>query len=204
MLLRIEDVICDIPRGSITKLAIDRYKPAFAFLYKNKQIGVPNAKKLERNMLEKIIVVLIEKLIFDLKTFMSFGETLSISFDCSLIDGIIVTAKALIRVVGIIIIGKVMPIIIPNSDRASVAVYPKACNLIGMITAMIDETTDETVRTAVIGELVFSNFLNSCFGFDKPPPVLLYIKITIIEDITHAALRESAVLFVGEIFRYDI
>ena len=48
-----------------------------------------------------------------------FNSPLSISFDCSLIDGIIVTASELINVDGIIIKGKVIPIIIPNSDRAS-------------------------------------------------------------------------------------
>lgn len=94
------------------------------------------------------------------------------SLDCSLIDGIIVTASELISVDGIIRIGKVIPMIIPNSDNASVCENPKVCKRIGMIIAMIDETTDDTVRTAVIGELVFSKFLNSYFGFARFPPDL--------------------------------
>ena len=83
-----------------------------------------------------------------------------------------VTASALIRVVGIIMIGIVMPIIIPNSDNASVAEYPNSCNLIGILIALTEETADDTVLTAVIGELVFNSFLNSYFGFARPQPLL--------------------------------
>lgn len=38
--------------------------------------------------------------------------------------------------------------------------------------AIIEETIEETVRTAVIGELVFNKFLNSCLGFERFPPDL--------------------------------
>ena len=38
--------------------------------------------------------------------------------------------------------------------------------------AIIDDITEETVRIAVIGELVFNKFLNSYFGFARLPPVL--------------------------------
>ena len=38
-----------------------------------------------------------------------------------------------------------------------------------MIIAIIDETIDDTVRTAVIGELSLSKFLNSYFGFARFP-----------------------------------
>ena len=69
-----------------------------------------------------------------------------------------------------------------------------------MMIAIIEETTDETVRTAVMGELVFNRFLNSYFGFARFPPDLKYIMMTIIEEITHARLNEIAVLFVAEIF----
>ena len=62
----------------------------------------------------------IEKLILDFKIDLFFRLPLSILFDCSLIDGIIVTASEPINVAGIINKGKVIPIIIPNSDNASV------------------------------------------------------------------------------------
>ena len=85
---------------------------------------MPNAKNVEMSNDEKTMVVLIEKFIFDFNIDLSLRLLLSISFDCSLIDGIIVTARELINVDGIIIRGNVMPIIIPNSDRASVSVKP--------------------------------------------------------------------------------
>ena len=68
-----------------------------------------------------------------------------------------------------------------------------------MIIAIIDETIDETVRTAVIGELSFNKFLNSYLGLDRFPLDLKYMIVTIIAEIVQAKLRESAVLFVGEI-----
>ena len=67
-----------------------------------------------------------------------------------------------------------------------------------MIIAMIDDTIEEIVRTAVIGVLSFARVLNCCFGLDRFPPDLKYITITTIEDITHANVRDNAVLFVGE------
>ena len=67
-----------------------------------------------------------------------------------------------------------------------------------MIIAMIDETIDEMVRTAVIGVLSFANVLNCCFGLDRFPPDLKYMIITTIDDIIHANVRDNAVLFVGE------
>ena len=73
---------------------------------------------------ENTTVVFIEKLIFDFRMVLSFKLWLSISLDCSLIDGIIVTASELINVDGIIIKGKVIPIIMPNSDNASVCEKP--------------------------------------------------------------------------------
>lgn len=66
---------------------------------------------------------------------------------------------------------------------------------------MIDEISDETVRTAVIGELVFSKFLNSYFGFARLPPDLKYMKITIMDETMQARLSDNAVLFVAEIFK---
>ena len=89
------------------------------FPNKNLHIGVPRDKKIGINIDEKIRDILIENMIFDLREFISFIVSLSISFDCSLIDGTIVTASELISVEGIIIIGNVMPMIIPNSDSAS-------------------------------------------------------------------------------------
>ena len=74
-------------------------------------------------------------------------------------------------------------------------------SLIGIMIEMIDETTEETVRTAVIGELVFSRFLNSCLGFARVPPFLKYIIQTIIDEIMHAKLKDKAVLFVSDILR---
>lgn len=35
--------------------------------------------------------------------------------------------------------------------------------------AIIEDTIEDTVRTAVIGELSFNKFLNSYFGFAKFP-----------------------------------
>lgn len=70
-----------------------------------------------------------------------------------------------------------------------------------MIIAIIDEMTDDTVLTAVIGELVFNKFLNSYFGFARLPPDLKYMKITIIEETMQAKLKDSAVLLVAEILR---
>ena len=67
--------------------------------------------------------------------------------------------------------------------------------------AIIDETIDETVLTAVIGELVFNKFLNSYRGFDRFPPVLKYMIVTIIAEIVQARLRDNAVLFVSEMFK---
>lgn len=94
--------------------------PALILLNKNRQIGSPSAIKLDSRIDEKIILVFNEKLIFDFMIVLSLRFPASISFDCSLIDGIIVTASEPIRVAGIINIGKVIPIIIPNSESASV------------------------------------------------------------------------------------
>ena len=66
-----------------------------------------------------------------------------------------------------------MPIIIPNSDSASVCEKPKDCKLIGIIIDMSIPTADDIVLTAVIGLLVFNRFLNSYFGCEKYPPFLI-------------------------------
>ena len=105
-------------------LAILRYLPAFVFLKINSHIGSPNARKVEIKREENNRLVFIEKLIFDFIILVSLSLFLSISFDCSLMDGIIVTASELISVDGIIKIGNVMPMIIPNSDSASSSVKP--------------------------------------------------------------------------------
>lgn len=103
-------------------LAQLKYVPAFVFLKTNVQIGSPSAKKLDNKIDEKIMLVFSEKFIFDLIIVLSLSTPLSISFDCSLIDGTIVTARELISVAGIIKTGKVIPMIMPNSDNASVGV----------------------------------------------------------------------------------
>ena len=94
--------------------------PAFSLLNINLQIGTPSDMNVEINIDENKRLDFIEKLIFDLRTALFLSTPLSILFDCSLIDGIIVTARELINVAGIIKSGKVIPIIIPNSDNASV------------------------------------------------------------------------------------
>ena len=94
--------------------------PAFLLLKISLQIGSPSAMKLEIKIDENIKLDFSEKLILDFKLVLSFSVPSSILFDNLLIDGIIVTASELINVVGIINNGKVMPIIIPNSDKASV------------------------------------------------------------------------------------
>lgn len=114
--------ICDRPSGIMMMLAQLKYVPAFAFLNKNWQIGSPRAKKLDSKTAENIMLVFNEKLIFDFMIVLSLSVPLSMSFDCSLIDGTMVTANELISVAGIMSIGNVMPMIIPNSDRASVGV----------------------------------------------------------------------------------
>ena len=86
---------------------------------KNLHIGVPRAKNTGIKIDEKMSDILIENIIFDLSEPISFIVSLSISFDCSLIDGTIVTASELMSVEGIIMIGNVIPMIIPNSDKAS-------------------------------------------------------------------------------------
>ena len=168
------------------------------------QIGIPKAANVEIKIEEKTTVVFKEKFIFDFNIDVSLSSLLSISFDCSLIDGMIVTAKELISVDGIMISGNVIPIMIPNSERASVEEYPYNMSLIGIMIEMIDETTEETVRTAVIGELVFKSFLNSSLGFARVPPFLKYIMQTIIDEMTHAKLKDKAVLFVRDILRNDV
>ena len=178
-------------------LAMLRYLPAFALPKINSQIGSPKARNVERRIDENKRLDLIEKLIFDLITCVSFNWFLSILFDCSLMEGIIVTASEPINVDGIIRIGNVMPMIIPNSESASVLEKPNS-RRIGMMTAMIEDMSDETVRIAVIGELVFNRFLNSYFGLARFPPDLKYINITIIDEIMQARLRDKAVLLVAE------
>ena len=84
------------------------------------QIGIPKAANVEIKIEEKTTVVFKEKFIFDFNIDVSLSSLLSMSFDCSLIDGMIVTAKELISVDGIMISGNVIPIMIPNSERASV------------------------------------------------------------------------------------
>ena len=95
--------------------------PDFSFPKINLQIGEPRAINVDISKDENNRLDFIEKLIFDFKIDLSLRFPLSILFDCSLIDGIIVTAKELISVDGIINNGKVIPIIIPNSERASFA-----------------------------------------------------------------------------------
>lgn len=87
---------------------------------KKLQRGTPIAINVEINKPEKTMLVLIENEIFDFKLFVFFSSPLSILFDCSLIDGMIVTASEPINVDGTIMSGNVIPIIIPNSDNASV------------------------------------------------------------------------------------
>ena len=135
--------------------------PAFLLLKINSQIGSPRAMKLEIKIDENTRLVFIEKLIFDFNVDVSLNVCSSILFDNSLIDGIIVTAREPMRVVGIIKRGNVIPIRIPNSDKASDAVYPYVWSLKGIMIAIIEETIEETVLTAVIGELDFTKFLNS-------------------------------------------
>ena len=86
----------------------------------NWQIGSPNARKVDKRIDEKSKLDLIEKFIFDFITLVSFNLFLSMLLDCSLIEGIIVTAKEPINVEGIIKIGNVIPIMMPNSESASV------------------------------------------------------------------------------------
>ena len=74
-------------------------------------------------------------------------------------------------------------------------------SLIGIIIAMIEDTTEETVLTAVIGELVFRSFLNSYFGLASFPPNLKYMIVTIIDETMQAMLSDKAVLFVSDISR---
>lgn len=94
--------------------------PDLVLLNKNSQIGSPRAIKLESKIDEKMILVFSEKLIFDFIMVLSFKFPASISLDCSLMEGIMVTASEPISVAGIINIGNVMPIIMPNSESASV------------------------------------------------------------------------------------
>lgn len=95
-----------------------RYVPAVLFLKISSQIGSPSARKVDKKIDENNTLSLSEKFIFEVRIDLFFIAFLSISFDCSLIEGIIVTASELINVEGIIKIGKVIPMIIPNSDRA--------------------------------------------------------------------------------------
>jgi hypothetical protein len=99
-----------------------RYTPALELLNKNEQIGMPSAMNVGIRILENIIDDLMENMILFFNAVISVTPSLSMSFDCSLIVGTIVTARELISVDGIMIIGNVMPMIIPNSDRASVEV----------------------------------------------------------------------------------
>ena len=116
----IDEVICDTPRGIMTIVAKVRYIPALVLLNRNLQIGIPIAIKTGMSMLENIIDDLIENITLFLREVKSSTPSLSMSFDCSLIVGTIVTARELISVDGIMMIGNVMPIMIPNSDNASV------------------------------------------------------------------------------------
>jgi len=96
--------------------------PAFSLLKINLQIGSPRATKLEIKSDENIKLDFNEKLTFAFKLVLSLSVPSSMLFDNLLIEGIIVTASELISVVGIINKGNVMPMIIPNSDKASVGV----------------------------------------------------------------------------------
>ena len=178
--------------------------PAFLFAKINSQIGSPKARNVDSKSAENKMLVFIEKLIFAFIDVLSFIRFLSISLDSELIDGIMVTANDPINVAGIIKIGKVIPIMMPNSERASVFEKPKVCKRIGIIIAIIDDINDEIVRTAVIGELVFNKFLNSFLGFAMLPPDLKYINITINDDMTQARVRDKAVLFVEEMFINEV
>ena len=104
----------------MTIVAKVRYIPALVLLNRNLQIGFPIAINTGMRMLEKIIDDLIENITLFLREVKSSTPSLSMSFDCSLIVGTIVTASELISVDGIMMIGNVMPIIIPNSESASV------------------------------------------------------------------------------------
>lgn len=77
-------------------------------------------------------------------------------------------------------------------------------SLIGIKIEMIEETTDETVFTAVIGELDFKSGLNCGLGFERVPPFLKYKIVIWMAEIVQAIESESAVLFVGEILISDV
>ena len=88
------------------------------------QIGIPSAINTGIKIVENTTVVRSEKLILLRSAVVFFKFPLSMLFDCSLIEGMIVTASELMSVDGIIRSGKVMPIIIPNSESASALVKP--------------------------------------------------------------------------------
>ena len=122
---------------------------------------MPSARNVDSNTVEKTTVIFKAKLIFDLISSLFFSDSFFMLIECSLMLGISVTASEPMSVDGIMIKGNVMPIIIPNSERASVEEYPNVMSLIGMMIEIKEETTDETVFAAVIGELDFSICLNS-------------------------------------------
>ena len=101
-----------------SNIEIERYNPDFELLNKKLHIGKPSAMNIGINSVENTTVVRMEKLIFPLIAVVFFNAPLSMLFDCSLIEGMIVTASELISVDGIISNGNVMPIIIPNSESA--------------------------------------------------------------------------------------
>lgn len=94
--------------------------PAFSFPKINLQIGTPSEINVDSRIEENNRLDFIEKLIFDFIIDLFLIFPLSMLFDCSLIEGIIVTASEPINVAGIIKRGNVIPIIIPNSESASV------------------------------------------------------------------------------------
>ena len=98
--------------------------PAFSFPKINLQIGTPSARNVDINMVENMRLLFSAKLIFVFNIDLFFKFPLSMLLDCSLNDGIIVTASELMSVAGIINSGNVIPMIMPNSDKASVDEYP--------------------------------------------------------------------------------
>ena len=197
-------MICEIPKGIIAIAETDKKIPALELLYMKSHSGLPRAMNVESKMDENTIASLMAKLIFDLIKVLSVSLPLSILFDCSLIDGMMVVANEPMRVEGIITRGKVIPIIIPYSDRASVDEYPYVMSLIGIKTEIMEETIEDTVFAAVIGELDFNSALSCVFGLESVPPFLKYSTAICIVEIMHAIESDRAVLFVAEILINEV
>ena len=113
---------------------------------------------------------------------------------CDEISGTRATAIDDIKVPGMVIRGRAIPVIIPNSDMACSSVKPKVASRRGMMNAINSVTIDDAVLASVIEELCFTMSFIWPRGIFNLLPDLKYTINTKILEKTQAIDSEDVAI----------